>query len=323
MKKSTMDNLEKLSLLLEQEQCEFIEVPDGFTGRTRDGRLRLIYLMNDAVESFLILENARMTGNYKKDYEGEVQTSLERQLDTYVLAVHQGESVFTVFFDEVLLEEHFYDYGSIGHFWVKKYENLRVLEYQIAILRDKYDYLGDDSCTEEEKQLAMLKDFPPLTYLFYPAVSEKYVVPTDQPWHVTKEAIEVMRQIAQKVQDERFLSALQKYQADPSPRMAKRIAGMLHRKKHAKVVQLLSESIRNAAAVYPDRDFGKEKNEYIKKLLQKAQQQKAKLNEQGIYAVIYKEEPFVYDCDSISFQVCLMTQRNGVWDQKISLEFFR
>ena len=46
------DNFEKLNLLLEQEQCEFVDIPDGFTGQTESGELRLIYLMNDAVESF-------------------------------------------------------------------------------------------------------------------------------------------------------------------------------------------------------------------------------------------------------------------------------
>ena len=64
------DNFEKLNLLLEQEQCEFVDIPDGFTGQTESGELRLIYLMNDAVESFLVLKNARMTGNYVRDYEG-------------------------------------------------------------------------------------------------------------------------------------------------------------------------------------------------------------------------------------------------------------
>ena len=51
------DNFEKLNLLLEQEQCEFVDIPDGFTGQTESGELRLIYLMNDAVESFLVLKN--------------------------------------------------------------------------------------------------------------------------------------------------------------------------------------------------------------------------------------------------------------------------
>ena len=40
------DNFEKLNLLLEQEQCEFVDIPDGFTGQTESGELRLIYLMN-------------------------------------------------------------------------------------------------------------------------------------------------------------------------------------------------------------------------------------------------------------------------------------
>ena len=42
-----MKNLEKLNQLLEQEQCEFVGIEDGFTGSTADGCLRLIYLMND------------------------------------------------------------------------------------------------------------------------------------------------------------------------------------------------------------------------------------------------------------------------------------
>ena len=195
------DNFEKLNLLLEQEQCEFVDIPDGFTGQTESGELRLIYLMNDAVESFLVLKNARMTGNYVRDYEGEFEGSVEkadRDLceAEYILVVHQGRNVFTVFFEDILLETHLYNYGELGHFWVKGYENLRVMEYQIAILRDKYEYLGEKYCTEYERKLAMLRDFPPLNYLFYPAVPEKYIVPVDNPWEVTAEALAVMQELA-------------------------------------------------------------------------------------------------------------------------------
>ena len=56
------DNFEKLNLLLEQEQCEFVDIPDGFTGQTESGELRLIYLMNDAVESFLVLKKCQDDG---------------------------------------------------------------------------------------------------------------------------------------------------------------------------------------------------------------------------------------------------------------------
>ena len=76
---------------------------------------------------------------------------------------------------DVYKRQQLYNYGELGHFWVKGYENLRVMEYQIAILRDKYEYLGEKYCTEYEGKLAMLRDFPPLNYLFYPAVPEKYI----------------------------------------------------------------------------------------------------------------------------------------------------
>ena len=97
------DNFEKLNLLLEQELCEFVDIPDGFTGQTESGELHLIYLMNDAVESFLVLKNARMTGNYVRNYEGEFEGSLEkadRDLceAEYILVVHQGrECVYCIF----------------------------------------------------------------------------------------------------------------------------------------------------------------------------------------------------------------------------------
>ena len=240
------DNFEKLNLLLEQEQCEFVDIPDGFTGQTESGELRLIYLMNDAVESFLVLKNARMTGNYVRDYEGEFEGSVEkadRDLceAEYILVVHQGRNVFTVFFEDILLETHLYNYGELGHFWVEGYENLRVMEYQIAILRDKYEYLGEKYCTEYEGKLAMLRDFPPLNYLFYPAVPEKYIVPVDNPWEVTAEALAVMQELATEAGDEKLGKMLRRYEKNSDISNAKKIAGMLCRSSHLPVITLLGE----------------------------------------------------------------------------------
>ena len=235
------DNFEKLNLLLEQELCEFVDIPDGFTGQTESGELRLIYLMNDAVESFLVLKNARMTGNYVRDYEGKFEGSLEktdRDLceAEYILVVHQGRNVFTVFFEDILLETHLYNYGELGHFWVKGYENLRVMEYQIAILRDKYEYLGEEYCTEQERKLAMLRDFPPLNYLFYPAVPEKYIVPVDNPWEVTAEALAVMQELATEAGDEKLGKMLRRYEKKPDISNTRKIAGMLCRSSHLPVL---------------------------------------------------------------------------------------
>ncbi len=53
----------------------------------------------------------------------------------------------------------------------------------------------------------MLRDFPPLNYLFYPAISEKYIVPVDNPWEVTVEALTVMQELAEEAEDETGKSA--------------------------------------------------------------------------------------------------------------------
>ena len=98
----------KLGEVLEQGQFELL-----FT----EEKLRLVYLMNDAVESFLVFENARMTGQYREDYEGELEAELsvtEEPEESYVLVVHQGETVVTIFFEDLSEEVHLYDYGEIG-----------------------------------------------------------------------------------------------------------------------------------------------------------------------------------------------------------------
>lgn len=56
---------QKLAQLLGQDQFEVL-FPDK-DAKNQD-EIRLVYLMNDAVESFLVFIGARMTGHYQKDY---------------------------------------------------------------------------------------------------------------------------------------------------------------------------------------------------------------------------------------------------------------
>ena len=157
------DTFYKLAELLEQDQFELL-IPEKM--RTESGRISdkasasmdipLVYLMNDAVESFLVFRNVRMTGEYHSDYQGELQASMTRQDGRFVLVIKQDDTVLTLFFEDLELEVHLYEYAYTGHFWVKDYEYLRQLEYRLAILRDKYDYLGETYCTEEEIKLLVV-----------------------------------------------------------------------------------------------------------------------------------------------------------------------
>lgn len=101
---------------------------------------------------------------------------------------------------------------------------------------------------------------------------------------------------------------------------ARKIAGMLCRSSHLPVVTLLGEKIRKVDLVYPGRDFGRKQNEYLHELMEKAERRKEELEAENVQTLIYREEPFIYDCDSISFQVYLMIVRKGVWKQKIMVE---
>ena len=193
------DTFDKLKELLTQDQFELLLDEEK---KEEKQKIRLVYLMNDAVESFLVFHEARLTGEYRKEYEGELVSSLsEKEKDEipgprYVLVVHQGETVVTVFFEALSLEVNCYDYGEVGHFWMKGWEYLRLLEYRLAILRDKRDYLGESFCSREEVALSELTAFPPLNYCCYPSVSQEYIVPREEPWTPNKEALAVMEEAA-------------------------------------------------------------------------------------------------------------------------------
>ena len=89
-----MDAFVMLQELLEQEQFELIFPKQSISGQPD---IRLVYLMNDAVESFLVFHNARMTGEYRPDYEGEISASMSFEDTEYIL----------VFIREILSSRYF------------------------------------------------------------------------------------------------------------------------------------------------------------------------------------------------------------------------
>ena len=317
------DIFEKLDNLIEQNQFELV------SDKVDDNRLKVIYLMNDAVESFIVFENARITGEYIKDYQGEINTSLIVQKNDstgngeYVLVVHQKDSVCTVFFEDVSFEVNLYNYGRTAHFWIEGYEYLRQLEYKISILRDKLDYLGEKYCNDLEKELANLTDFPPLNYCFYPSVPEKYLVPRDNPWEPTDKAIKVMLKVAREQQDKMLYQVLVLYKQFKNRKLAKVIATMLHRKSHRKVVESLMEKMTEATKKVASGDFNvkleSQREDEIGELTQNFNQM---VNELGKVEVIqiFVEEPFVVATDSIEYKVYLMIWKKSLINTKVEIQ---
>lgn len=309
------DTFEMLEELLEQQQFELL-----IENRIEEKRIRLVYLMNDAVESFLIFDKVRLTGNYLENYEGPLKSSLSEEENQYVLSVWQGENVVTLFFENLELEVHLYNYGEIGHFWVPGYEYLRQLEYRIAIARDKLEYLGEEFCTEGEIKLVQLADFPPLNYCCYPAVPAKYIVPKEAPWVPSEAAFAIMEELAEEAKDRSLLQLLAFYRHFPNPVIARLVARALHQNRHGAVIDLLTEKLKKEAADYPNRSFGEKADKQLNSLIKKAKMLQQNLAEQGVKAEVLREEPFTTARDSLDFQVFLMVWKKGWRNRKVEIK---
>ncbi len=303
------EEFEKLADLLEQGQFELLDVPSE-DARKSQSDIRLVYMMNDTAESFLVFHNVVMTGTYQPDHEGELTASLDKteedgENSRYILAVHQVDTVCTLFFQEIWMECDLYDYGKIGHFWVEGYEYLRQLEYKIAILRDKREYLGEVCCSKEELRLSELSEFPPLSYLFYPAAPMAYVREKEEPWKCSRLAADVVEEAAKQVGDAWFGKIVSIYKTYPLRVLARYIAWMFHREAHKKVTDYLIRQIDQAAAAYSRRNFGEENERLHQSLLEKAKKRKAELEKQGVQVEIFREEPFA-EGDDGQFKVYVM-----------------
>lgn len=309
---------QKLDLLIAQGSFELVNYqPDQ---KVQD--LKLVYLMNDAVESFLVFQEARLTGEYLPDFDGDLSASLSEDEHGYVFILHQDSTVCTLFFQNLTLETHLFDYGKTGHFRVKKWEYLRQLEYRIAILHDKLEYLGTEYCNETEQLLAVLVAFPPLNCNCYPAVPDKYLVPKYPRWFVSQAAIAVMRQLALEAEDPALVRWLDLYNRFPLQLLARKIAGMLHQSSHTAVVDLLTKKLTEAAAVYPERIFSEDIERQIRVLYQQAKIRQSELLAQGIRSDILKEEPFQYTEDTLVYKVHLMIWKRKGKSRIVEIETF-
>ena len=77
------EELERLDVLLSQGQFELLLPGERYGGGEKE--IWLVYLMNDAAESFLVFHDAELTGTYQKEYEGEIDAALEKDGEQYVL----------------------------------------------------------------------------------------------------------------------------------------------------------------------------------------------------------------------------------------------
>ena len=187
-------------------------------------------------------------------------------------------------------------------------------------MRDKYDYLGENYCTDIEKKLAQLADFPPLNDTCYPAVPEKYLVPRVNGWRPTKAAIDVMIELAGEVNDRSMIRNLKLYRKCHGRWMTRKIAGMLCQTIHQQLIVLISEKMQEGTRHYSKRIFDEKIEDEFNHRLKKAVKRQQKLIASGIRALVYREEPFTTAKDSLEFHVYLMIDEKCRKNRKVRIE---
>ena len=236
--------------------------------------------------------------------------------DGYMLIVNQGgENIFTIRFNKLGIKTTYFNYGSMGHFWVKGYEYLRQLEYQLADVRDKYRYLGSSSCTSKELIFMQLADFPPIKK--YKSVPEAYYVP--YPDAVYSEAVNYLIDIAVSVGDKRMAGMLKCYLNKPDIIKCNIIAAMFHRKAHSRFIDKLIMDVRNEADNYVKRTFNSDEEAQYRIVHNKALKALDRYKEAGYECLLYREEPFMYSKDSITYKEHILVFRNGRINRKCDI----
>ena len=269
------------------------------------------YMMNDAIECYLSFHGLRISGKYDKDYEGEMWAQLEEREGRYGLIVHQGEeSVFTMWFDEIMEHTNCYWYHEIGHFWREGAEQWRQLVYMIGTIREKYRFLGEEVCNDQEMEIMSLIEFAPFYYYF--PINED----PEEWYEKSEEGLWCMRNLAMQAGDKDYLKWIDKYEKHPTKRMEMTLAKKLQDPKRQDLYELICEKVCNASDSYPARNYGERINEKIQRYREQVDK---KLKEQGfmgtypqyesehLWVQVTEEHPFtILESEDFKFKIQLM-----------------
>lgn len=243
------------------------------------------YMMNDALECYLILKNARMTGAYDPKCEDEIAVELLDTDQGPAAFFHQGtNSVFSIWYEEGYCEQKCYRYDQIGHFWVEGEEHWRRLVYIVGTIYDKFSYMGADFCNEKEQELIPLMEFAPFRY--FSPIHESL----DSYYEDSVEGLRCMKVLAEEAEDKEFLRLLKLYEVSPfKSQIVRQLVNAMQSPKRNKLYQLIFEKIQNAASEYPEREYSDGLHEKIKQNREEVQEQLLANGFTGTYPLFHKE----------------------------------
>lgn len=272
--------------LAEIFQCQVFELHEEILA-PRNSNYYIPYMMNDALECYLVLRDARMTGEYLQ-LDGEehpLQAQIAHRDGQTALIVKQGkENVFTIWFREI--EEYFqcYQYHRIGHFWVEGQEQWRQLVYMAGTIYDKYEYMKEKACNSAEMELMHLMEFPP--FRFWSPVKE----PLDERYPSDPRGSQCMKKLAKESGDGIYAFLTGIYEKFPTHFLEKKLAHMLNSPARESLYETIYEKFRHASLAYPKRDYGEPLNEQILRQRRDVNRQLKRAGFEGRYPFYKKDD---------------------------------
>ncbi len=235
----------------------------------------LPYIMNDALEYYLILKDCRITGAFVESQEPTAAATFFSDLSwaeciddggqTALIVHRQDDTIFTVWFRQFRIARRCYQYHRIGHFWVPGQEQWRRATYILGTIYDKHQYVGDTICNDTETELYPLMEFAPLR-LWFPIRSEDPLA--SDYYDDTARGFHAMEALAREAGDRGYLRLLALYRRTAGIPFARgamnRLLGhALTRPARQALYDCLIAKIQAASEVYAERDYGPAQNRQI------------------------------------------------------------
>lgn len=288
----------------------------------KDGDLLIPYIMNDAVESLIVLHECSLAGDLEPEAPAgtTVESTTDGQRRGLVLRYPDGY-VCTAWFSIAARKTEGYDYSRIGHVWRGGLEHWRRVTNALGVIADKGIYLGGLACTQKEADLMALVAFGPLMD----------ISPIDDSMQdYYKEAPEgaaAMADLAREAGCDFFAGQCDKYAQKQGKLRRKFLSFLMPRQE--RILELLEEKIEDAGSEYPVRAYEEEqqktydaqRDEVSKKLLEKGftgQYPKFQKEEETVTA--FEEQPFsLLADDSLSFRIFLFAKegRPGKYKRRV------
>lgn len=307
-----------LEYLEELIACDALELVRN--SESNPENIYIPYMMNDAVEYYLILKECKVTGNMPDRIpEGVSVQSAEKDSPKGIIFGLPDGSRISLWFVECEIIIELYQYHQIGHFWMKGQEQWRQLVYMIGTIFDKYTYIGETACNAEERELLPLITFAPFRY--WSPVHEDL----ESRYPDAVAGIQCMQKLAQEAGDRAYKRMTGVYlflfrlRIFPMGFLTRMLARELNMPARTALYELIYCKVCKASVQYQERDYGETLNKIIREKRSRVEQE---LNMQGFsgeYPLFQKENemilateehPFtVLESEDFSFRIQLMVSK--------------